>query len=103
MNKKVLFFVLGFLCLTGCMEKEKVIVHDEFSCVTEDSKFNLVIENGQIVKYIDSVDGELGQETVNILNEEHLVGNTDNDNALKIMNGALADLNGRCEKVIVEE
>ena len=45
----------------------------------------------------------LGQETVNILNEEHLVGNTDNDNALKIMNGALADLNGRCEKVIVEE
>lgn len=100
-NKFIL--CLCFL-LVGCSSGTKhEVVKGEISCFTEDSKFNLLLEDGQIVKYVDSIDGELGQETVDILNEEHLVGVTDNDEALKIMSNALKDLNGHCEKVLVEE
>lgn len=104
MKKVIIFMTLVFLC--GCSKSDivkKEVVKGEISCFTEDSKFNLLLENGQIVKYIDSVDGELGQETVDILNEEHLVDVTDNDEALRIMNSALKDLDGHCEKVLIQE
>ncbi len=101
MKKIIIFVALVFLC--GCSFGKKEVVRAEISCYTEDSKFNLFLENGQIVKYVDSIEGELHQETVDILNEEHLVGITDNDEALKIMDIALKDLDGHCEKVLVEE
>ena len=106
MKKIVIFVVL--VCVCGCSGKESeskkgVVIKDQISCSTEDSKFNLFLENGQIVSYVDSVDGDLGQETVDILNGEHLVGVTDNNVALKIMDKALKDLNGHCEKVYIEE
>ena len=104
--KKIIVF-MALICLCGCGSSKtgvkKEVIKGEISCVTEDSKFNLFLEDGQIVKYVDSVDGELGQETVDILNAEHLVGVIDNDEALKIMSNALRDLNGKCEKVLVEE
>jgi len=100
---KKIFLCFVFLVLVGCGNKKEEIIKDEISCVTEDSSFNLVLENGQIVKYIDSIDGELGQETVDILNNEHLVGVTNNDEALNIMSNALRDLNGKCEKVLIQE
>ena len=99
------FFVL-FL-ITGCgsvsSKVKKNVVKGEIACTADGSNFNLLLEDGQIVKYIDSVDGELGQETVDILNQEHLVGVTDNDVALSIMDNALKDLDGHCEKVSSEE
>ena len=102
--KKIVIF-MALVCLCGCSNgvSKKEPVKAEISCFTEDSKFNLFLEDGQIVKYVDSIDGELGQETVDILNGEHLVGITDNDEALKIMDRALKDLDGHCEKVFVEE
>lgn len=101
-NKIIMCLALILVC--GCSSGVKhEVVKSEISCFTEDSKFNLLLEDGQIVKYIDSIDGELHQETVDILNEEHLVGITDNDEALKIMDMALKDLDGHCEKVLVEE
>jgi len=103
---KKVFVFMALICLCGCSNRsvsKKEVVKGEISCVTEDSKFNLLLEDGQIVKYIDSIDGELGQETVDILNEEHLVGVSNNDEALRIMSNALKDLNGHCEKVLIEE
>lgn len=103
MRKIFLLFVLFFLF--GCSRDSVVndvvknIVRSEITCTTDDSKFNLILENGQIVKYIDSIDGELGQEIVDILNSEHLIGVSDNDKALNIMDSALKDLNGHCEVV----
>ena len=101
MDKKIIL-CLALLFVVGCSAKKEV-VRGEISCITEDSKFNLILENGQIVSYIDSIDGELGQETVDILNSEHLVGVTDNDETLRIMDTALKDLEGHCEKVYIEE
>lgn len=101
MGKKIIL-CLVVLLVSGCGTKKEV-VRGEISCATEDSKFNLILENGQIVNYIDSIDGDLGQETVDILNSEHLVGVTDNDEALRIMNTALRDLDGYCETVSIEE
>lgn len=101
MSKKIVF-CLALLFIVGCGAKKEVI-RGEISCTTEDSEFNLVLEAGQIVNYIDSIDGDLGQETVDILNSEHLVGVTDNEEALKIMDLALKDLSGHCEKVYIEE
>ena len=102
--KNKIILCLAFTLVCGCSSGVKhEVVKAEISCFTEDSKFNLLLEDGQIVKYIDSIDGELHQETVDILNEEHLVGVTDNDEALRIMDMALKDLNGHCEKVLVEE
>lgn len=101
MNKKIIL-CLALLFVAGCGAKKEV-VRGEISCTTEDSKFNLVLEDGQIVNYIDSIDGDLSQETVDILNSEHLVGVTDNDEALRIMDIALKDLDGHCEKVYIEE
>ena len=75
----------------------KPVVNGKMKCVTEDSEFMLELSNGQIVRYIDSVDGELPQETVDILNEEHLLGVTDNDTAILRMNEGLKDLGGHCE------
>jgi hypothetical protein len=103
MFKKSIIFLLVFLFVTGCglgdsnSTKSIEVARKDISCHSDDSDFVLKLENGQIVKYIDSVEGELGQEVVDILNSEHLVGNTDNDNALRIMNIALTDLGGYCE------
>lgn len=107
MNRKVFLCLFIMFLVTGCGSAEnkikKNIVKAEISCSADGSNFNLLLEDGQIVKYIDSVDGELGQETVDILNEEHLVGVSDNDEALRIMDSALKDLDGYCEKVVSEE
>jgi hypothetical protein len=81
---------------TGQIEKKKV-VNGKMECVTDDSSFVLELSDGQIVRYIDSIDGELSQETVDILNEEHLVGVTDNATAVSRMNEGLKDLGGHCE------
>ena len=92
-----LFFVF-LLC--GCSSnviKDEPVVSGSMNCVVEDSIFTLYLENGQIVKYVDSVDGELPQETVDILNSEYLVGVTDNDEAIRLMNEGLSDLEGHCE------
>ena len=102
MYKRVVFFGSMLLLFTGCgtvnstVSKRETIKRD-ITCYVEDSSFVLKLEDGQIVKYIDSVDGELGQETVDILNQEHLVGVTDNEEALEIMSEALSDLDGYCE------
>lgn len=113
MCKKVICCFVVLLLFTGCSSNDvsgsgskkskKNVIKAEIMCNTEDSNFNLLLEDGQIVKYIDSVDGELGQETVDILNSEHLVNVSDNDEALKIMDAALKDLNGHCEKVLDQE
>lgn len=100
--KKIVFVIFVLFLFTGCSNSlnntpPKEVLKKDITCYTDDSSFVLKLEDGQIVSYIDSVDGELGQETVDILNQEHLVGNTDNDEALKIMNKALSDLGGRCE------
>ncbi len=101
MCKKFLCLFLMLVLITGCnggkSDDNKIVLKKDITCHVDDNSFVLKLENGQIVKYIDSVDGELGQETVNILNEEHLVGVDDNDVALRIMNSALSDLNGYCE------
>lgn len=99
MKKILLIFLL--LVVVGCSSgnevlDEKVVVTKEIKCNLDGTNFTLVLENGQIVKYIDEVDGDLGQETVDILNSEHLVGNSDNDKALSIMDAALKDLGGYC-------
>ena len=103
---KRFFLVLGvvfLLCgcssngLSGSSNSSKVVVKGSMNCVVEDSEFVLELENGQIVKYIDSIDGELSEDTVNILNEEYLVGVTDNDEAIRRMNDGLKDLGGHCE------
>lgn len=100
MYKKV-FLLFVLVCLTGCGISSNTIKKDvlkkDITCHVDDSNFILKLEDGQIVSYIDSVDGELGQETVDILNQEHLVGISDNDEALTIMNEALSDLDGYCE------
>ena len=93
--------ILLMLVVVGCssesnVSEEKVVVTKEIKCNLDGTNFTLVLENGQIVKYIDEVDGDLGQETVDILNSEHLVGNSDNDKALIIMDSALKDLGGYC-------
>lgn len=102
MYKRILCSLSLILLLCGCSnttstEQPKEIIKGEMNCTVEDSNFTLMLENGQIVKYIDSVDGDLGQETVDILNEEYLIGVTDNDEAIKIMNEGLSDLEGHCE------
>lgn len=107
MYKKISCLVALLLLFTGCASNsnntKKNVIKDEITCSVEDNNFTLMLEDGQIVKYIDSVDGELGQETVNILNEEHLVGITSNDEALKIMDEALNDLDGHCERIFEQE
>jgi len=107
MGKKFFACFLVLFLITGCgvnsSKPKKNVVKGEITCTADGSNFNLLLEDGQIVKYIDSIDGELGQETVDILNQEHLVGVTDNDTALSIMDNALKDLDGHCEKVSSEE
>lgn len=98
--KKILIF--SFLILVCCSCKnnkmnDKKISKRQIFCNNSDNEFILNLENGQIVSYIDSIDGDLGDEIVNILNEEHLVGVSDNDKALKIMNDVLIQNGGSCK------
>lgn len=115
--RKTCFLLLFLIVFTGCGTKSlnevesgndnssgktvkksnKAVQKAEFHCSAEGDVFTLLLEDGQIVSYIDSVDGDLGQNPVDILNEEHLVGVTDNAEALKRMNIALKELDGYCE------
>ena len=114
MSKKFLFIFFVLLCFPGCGKSDKVVNQgkeilkpvkvvkksDESVaiCVTDESDFSIVLKNGQVVKYYDSVDGELGQDTIDIINSEHLVGVTSDDRAISIMNGVMEELGGHCEK-----
>lgn len=108
--KKVFFIVCLAFLICGCSNsdtdsnqqgssgvKKNFVVNGSMECFTEDSKFTLELSDGQIVKYIDSIDGELSQETIDILNEEYLVGVTDNAVAIARMSEGLRDLGGYCE------
>lgn len=105
MKKILIYFMIVFV--SGCssnnsinndeIKNNMVIESKTIECNTEDSNFTLYLENGQIVKYIDSIDGDLGIETVEILNTEHLVGVGDNDEALSIMNSVMIELGGSCK------
>lgn len=99
MFKRGFFCLLFMVLVVGCSSStpSKEVLKKDITCHVEDSSFVLKLEDGQVVKYIDSVDGELSQETVDILNEEHLKDVNDNDEALRIMDAALRDLNGGCE------
>lgn len=108
MSKKVILFIGILFFIVGCSNNvgntndnsnstQEIIYTKEINCSLDDSNFVLELQNGQIVKYIDEIDGDLGQETVDILNSEHLVGVSDNDTALTIMDAALKDLGGFCK------
>ena len=98
MFRRNFLFIVFMFFFVGCSSKPvKEVSRKDINCHVDESNFVLKLEDGQIVKYIDSVDGDLGQEVVNILNEEHLQNVSDNDEALRIMNAALSDLNGGCE------
>jgi len=108
MGKKVILFIGIMFFIVGCSNSvdnikdnssstQEVIYTKKISCNVDGSNFVLELKNGQIVKYTDEIDGDLGQETIDILNSEHLVGVTDNDTAFTIMDAALKDLGGFCK------
>ena len=113
MNKKVIFLCFILLCFCGCSKSSSVDGEDEVlssvkvykksdesvaNCETDESKFSIVLKDGQVVRYYDSVDGELGAQTIDIINSEYLTQVTDDDKAISIMNGVMKELGGYCEK-----
>ena len=113
MNKKILFLCFIALCFAGCGKKTAEVVQEEelkpinvvkeadesvAGCFMDDIKFSIVFKNGQIVKYYDPYDGELDQEGIDLINNEHLVDVTSDDQAISIMNGVIKELGGYCEK-----
>ena len=115
--KKILVFFMVLFLVVGCTgnttsdnsdttiktnstkkSSKKQVSKAVFHCNTDDSVFDLYLENGQIVKYVDSEDGDLGNQPVEILNSEHLVGVSDNDQAFIKMNEALFELEGSCSR-----
>ena len=113
MNKKVLFICFILLCFCGCGNISSVVDNDEVSkpikvvsktgetvanCFTDESEFSIVFKDGQVVRYYDSVDGELVGDAINIINTEYLVGVTEDDRAISIMNSVMTELGGYCEK-----
>ena len=112
--KKVLLCCF-ILLLVGCGNKkvENTDVQDDIpkpikvvresdesvaSCFLDDSKFSIVFKNGQIIRYYDPYDGELNQEALDNINNEHLVGVTDDNKAISIMSSVIKELGGYCEK-----
>lgn len=109
---KKFYFCFLVLCLMGCRNESlntdglddqnntndivNEVIRNDIYCTLDGSGFTLTLENGQIIRYIDDIEGELGQETIDILNNEHLVGVKSNDDALNIMAIALNDLGGSC-------
>ena len=89
------FFVL---LIVGCGRTKNEVSTDTFSCVTDDSSFEIVVSDGKIVKYVDSVDGELKQESIDIINGEYLIEVEDNNETLTIMDNVMRELGGYCEK-----
>lgn len=113
MNKKILFLCFIALCFTGCGKKNAEVVQEEelkpinvvkeadesvAGCFMDGIKFSIVFKDGQIVKYYDPYDGELDQEGIDLINNEHLVDITNDDQAISIMNGVIKELGGYCEK-----
>lgn len=98
MKIKLFFLSFTLLFFTGCGVSKKEVVRNDIFCSSEDSSFVLTLEDGKAVKYVDSIDGELGQETVDIINEEHLSNVSDNDRAFSIMDSVMKDLGGSCEQ-----
>lgn len=113
MNKKILFLCFIVLLFVGCGKKTTEVLQEEelkpikvvkeadesvAGCFMDGIKFSIVFKNGQIVKYYDPYDGELNQEGIDLINNEHLVNITSDDQAISIMNGVIKELGGYCEK-----
>lgn len=112
--KKYILFLCFMMLLTGCGKNTEDVIYDEDApkpikvvkeadesvagCFMDGSKFSIVFKNGQIVKYYDPYDGELGTEAISVINDEHLVGVTSDDAAIAIMNNVMKGLGGYCEK-----
>lgn len=115
MYKKILFLCFIVLYFTGCGKKAtdvtqqkddelkpiKVVKSSDESvanCFLDGIKFSIVFKDGQIVKYYDPYDGELDQDGIKLINDEHLVGIDNDDSAISIMNNVIKELGGYCEK-----
>lgn len=112
--KKYILFLCFMMLLTGCGKNTEDVIYDEDApkpikvvkeadesvavCYLDETKFSIVFKNGQIVKYYDPYDGELGTEAISVINDEHLVGVTSDDAAIAIMNNVIKELGGYCEK-----
>ena len=113
--KKIILCLCFIVLLTGCGDKVNDVVQEQeeelkpinvvkeadesvAGCFMDGIKFSIVFKNGQIVKYYDPYDGELDQEGIDLINNEHLIGITDDDQAISIMNGVIKELGGYCEK-----
>lgn len=112
--KKYIFLLCFMLLLVGCGNKVNEIVEENeglkpinvvkeadesvAGCFMDGVKFSIVFRDGQIVKYYDPYDGELGKEAIDLINDEHLVDITNDDTAISIMNNVIKELGGYCEK-----
>ena len=113
--KKNIFVLCFIVLLTGCGNKVNEVVQENeeelkpinvvkeadesvAGCFMDGVKFSIVFKDGQIVKYYDPYDGELDQEGIDLINNEHLVDITDDNQAISIMNDVIKELGGYCEK-----
>ncbi len=102
MKYRLLVFFAFFL-ITGCgsstssLSSDVQVISNDIHCVTSYSDFVLTFENGHVVKYVDSIDGEL-IDIIDILNDEHFSSISNNDDAISIMSNVISELGGYCEK-----
>lgn len=113
--KKFILWLFFVVLLAGCGKKAtdvtqqkddelkpiKVVKEADESvagCFMDGVKFSIVFKDGQIVKYYDPYDGELDQDGIDLINNEHLVDVTDDNRAIAIMNNVIKELGGYCEK-----
>lgn len=106
MDKKVLFLSVLLFVFTGCSHEsssvDDVVLSSNYdsvaNCYLDGDKFTMYFKSGKIVKYTDPIDGDLSQESIDVINGEHLVGVVSDDKAISIMDKVIKDLGGYCEK-----
>ena len=95
---KYKFLILMFLLLillTGCKSKQEDKI---LTCNFTTTSITLTIRKGQIVKYVDEIQGEFSKDKIEQLNREYLQNIKDNNEAYMILRGVIASTGGDCEE-----
>lgn len=92
MKYKIILLIIITFITTGCFNQQ-----EKLECEIGDTNITLTIKDGNIIKYVDKIEGELPQEKIDVLNESYLKSVNNNSEAITKLKEVIATNGGFCK------